>query len=87
MDVLNENLAAIKAKDIQYSTEFSKVSIVGAGMAHNPGVAALMFEALYDENINIHMISTSEIRISVLVDRKDSERAVVAIHEKFKSHF
>ena len=52
-------------------------------MTSNPGVAALMFEALYDAGINIQMISTSEIRVSVLIDRKDAENAVRAIHSKF----
>lgn len=61
----------------------SKVSIVGAGMQTNAGVASKMFEALADARINIRMISTSEIKISVLIDEKDSERAVVAIHDAF----
>ena len=68
---------------IEHSTDVSKVSIVGAGMVNNPGVASKMFEALYDANINIHMISTSEIKISVLIDEKDAEKAVIAIHDKF----
>ncbi len=61
----------------------AKVSIVGAGMMSNAGVAAKMFEALYDENINIKMISTSEIRVTVLIEDKYTERAMNAIHEKF----
>ena len=61
----------------------AKVSIVGSGMATNAGVAATMFEALYNENINIRMISTSEIKISVLVDKNDADRAANAIHDKF----
>lgn len=61
----------------------TKVSIVGAGMMTNAGVAAKMFEALYDENINIKMISTSEIRVSVLIDAKYTEQAMNAIHDKF----
>lgn len=61
----------------------AKVSIVGAGMMTNAGVAAKMFEALYDENINIKMISTSEIRVSVLIDAKYTEQAMNAIHDKF----
>ncbi len=61
----------------------SKVSIVGAGMETHPGTAAQMFEALYDAGINIQMISTSEIKISVLVDKKDADKAVAAIHESF----
>ena len=60
-----------------------KVSIVGAGMMSNAGVAAKMFEALYDEGINIKMISTSEIRVSVLIDEKHTEKAMNAVHDKF----
>lgn len=60
-----------------------KVSIVGAGMMSNAGVAAKMFEALYDQGINIKMISTSEIRVSVLIDEKHTEKAMNAIHDKF----
>ena len=63
--------------------QISKVSIVGAGMQSNPGVAAKMFEALADANINIQMISTSEIKLSVLIDQKDTDRAVQVIHEAF----
>jgi len=54
-------------------------------MINHPGVAATLFEALYDANININMISTSEIKISVLVDEKDAEKAVQVIHDKFFS--
>ena len=61
----------------------SKVSIVGAGMITNPGVAAMMFEALAEENINIHMISTSEIKVSCIIDKEETEKAVKAIHKKF----
>ena len=70
-------------EDIKWSKDVSKVSIVGTGMMSSVGVASKMFEALYDANININMIATSEIKISVLVDQKDAERAVVAIHDKF----
>lgn len=62
----------------------SKVSIVGAGMQSNPGVASKLFEALAEENINIQMISTSEIKISVLVAMTESEKAVNAIHDAFE---
>ena len=81
--VINDNKELIGATDIKYKKEISKVSIVGAGMASNPGVAVKMFEALYDAQININMISTSEIKISVLIDEADAERAVKAIHAKF----
>ena len=73
----------ISYKSITSDTTISKVSVVGAGMESHPGVAAKMFEALSDAGINIQMISTSEIKISVLIDKQDAERAVVAIHDKF----
>ncbi|GHU56685.1 aspartokinase [Clostridia bacterium] len=63
--------------------KIAKLSVIGAGMATNPGVAATVFEALYDVDVNIHMISTSEIRISVLIDSEDAKRAVRSIHDKF----
>lgn len=68
---------------VDVATDVAKVSVVGAGMMSNPGVAAKMFEVFYDENINIKMISTSEIRVTVLIDEKYTERAMNAIHEKF----
>lgn len=83
MNILEENKTIINAREVKTSTEVSKVSIVGAGMVNNAGVASTMFEALYNAHININMIATSEIKISVLVDRKDAERAVNAIHDKF----
>ncbi len=70
-------------EEITHREDISKVSIVGAGMANNPGVAAKMFEALYDAGINIHMISTSETKISVLINVNNAEKAVQAIHDKF----
>ncbi|MCX7715109.1 MAG: aspartate kinase [Clostridia bacterium] len=84
LKLLEQHNDVICAKDIKWTKDVSKVSIVGAGMVNNAGVAASMFEALYNAQINIHMIATSEIKISVLVDRKDAERAVVAIHDKFE---
>ena len=70
-------------EEIDVDKGVSKVSIVGAGMQSNAGVAAKMFEALYDANINIRMISTSEIRVTVLINEKHTERAMNAIHDKF----
>ena len=61
----------------------AKISIVGAGMETHPGVAAKMFEALYDASINIQMIATSEIKVSVLIDSKDADKAVQAVHDAF----
>ena len=81
--VLNENKESIGYNDISLSDKVAKVSIVGAGMMTSPGVASQMFEALYDAKVNINMISTSEIKISVLVDENDADRAVSAIHAKF----
>jgi len=84
LEVINANMGVINAKEVKHSDKYSKVSIVGAGMVNNPGVASTMFEALYDADINIHMITTSEMKISVLVDVMNAERAVIAIHDKFK---
>jgi len=83
VEILKENQSILKIDDIKTRRDVSKVSIVGAGMVNNAGVATTMFEALYNANINISMIATSEIKISVLVDQKDAESAVVAIHDKF----
>ncbi len=83
LEILEQNKDTVKADSVDYATDVSKVSIVGAGMVSNAGVATTMFEALYNAHININMIATSEIKISVLVDQKDAERAVVAIHDKF----
>lgn len=82
-DLLEQNQDRILYNRLETNTNVAKVSVVGAGMINNPGVAAKLFEALYDANININMISTSEIKISVLVDQKDAEKAVQAIHDKF----
>ncbi len=68
---------------ISCDTNIAKVSIVGAGMESHPGTASKMFEALFEEDINIDMISTSEIKISVLIDAKDADRAVNAVHKAF----
>ena len=81
--ILEEKKEVLTIKDLTYSTDVAKVSIVGAGMLSNPGVAAKMFESLFNSNININMISTSEIRITVLIDEKDTEKAMVAIHDGF----
>ncbi len=72
---------------IDSTDEIAKVSIVGAGMIDNPGVASLMFEALFNAGINIHMISTSEIKVSVLVDKCDADNAVQVIHDRFFEEF
>lgn len=84
LQTINDSKTAFGNVVITYDDAISKVSIVGAGMETNPGVAAKMFEALYSSGINIQMISTSEIKISVLVSLTDAEDAVRAIHAKFK---
>ncbi len=83
IDILESEKASLSYEAITHRDDISKVSIVGAGMTNNPGVAAKMFEALYDANINIHMISTSETKISVLINVNNAEKAVQAIHDKF----
>ncbi len=80
--LLREN-NVIEAREIVYKDNVSKVSIVGAGMVSNHGVASAMFEAMYDSNINIHMICTSEIKVSILIDREYAEKAVRTLHEKY----
>ena len=84
MTLLNENQDAITAQDITCEVDVAKVSIIGAGMLSNPGVAARMFEALYSANVNIKMIATSEIRITVLIDEADANRAVRTVHDAFE---
>lgn len=81
--VLEESRDYIGFHSIDVNENVAKVSIVGAGMINNPGVAAGMFEALFSAGINIHMISTSEIKVSVLVDLEDADRAVQVTHDKF----
>lgn len=81
--ILEDNREYIGFDHIDVNDNIAKVSIVGAGMINNPGVAAGMFEALYSAGINIHMISTSEIKVSVLVDLEDADRAVQVTHDKF----
>ena len=81
--LLNPYAELIGANAVVYDENIAKVSIVGAGMESHAGTAAKMFESLFDANINIHMISTSEIKISVLIDRADADKAVAAIHNKF----
>jgi aspartate kinase, monofunctional class len=85
IDILNPYVELIGATSVVYDDNVAKVSIVGAGMETHPGVAAEMFEALYEANINIQMIATSEIKVSVLVDRADADKGVTAVHNKFFS--
>ena len=81
LDTLEENKSRITAQKITYEDNVAKVSVIGAGMMSNPGVAAKMFEALYNAGVNIKMISTSEIRVTVLINESDAEKAMVAVHD------
>lgn len=80
---LLEHQESIGFKELSVTDNVAKVSIVGAGMVNSSGIAVQMFEALYDAKVNINMISTSEIKVSVLVDEADADRAMQAIHAKF----
>ncbi len=80
---LEEFCKTMGAKEVHCDTDVAKVSIIGAGMESHENVAAGMFEALADANINIQMISSSEIRVSVLVDKDEADRAVAAVHRHF----
>ena len=81
--ILRDAKEMLDYEDVSINTKVAKVSIVGAGMASAAGVASKMFEALAGAGINIRMISTSEIKISVLINEEDSEKAVKAIHDQF----
>ena len=81
--VLEENRERLGFKELHSERNIAKLSIVGSGMLSNPGVAAKMFESLYNEGVNINMISTSEIRITVLINEKDGIRAMNAVHDAF----
>ncbi|MCL2003874.1 MAG: aspartate kinase [Oscillospiraceae bacterium] len=81
--LIEEHKDSLAYETLVVSDHISKVSAVGAGMANNPGVAARMFTALARAGVNIQMISTSEIKVSVLIDLADSDRAVQVIHQEF----
>lgn len=83
IEVLNENADELDIKEILPVKGYSKVSIVGIGIANNPKVAENLFKVLYENNINMQMISTSEIKISVLVNTTMAENALKAIHKEF----
>ena len=84
LKALEKNKERLTAREIVHDENTAKLSIVGAGMATNPGVAAMFFEAMYDAGVNIQMISTSEIKITVLFAKDDVDAAMVAVHDKFK---
>ena len=83
VSILKENLTSLGAQRIEVNDNVCKLSVVGTGMQTNAGVATKMFEALYEAGININMISTSEIKISVLIDEQDSDKALRVVHDAF----
>ena len=83
MKILEENQERLHFESVSGKSDLAKVSVVGAGMTSTPGVAAKLFDALASAQVNIRMISTSEIKISVLIDEEDATRAVRAVHDKF----
>jgi aspartate kinase len=80
--ILNNN--SINFRDLLFDNKVSKISIIGVGMITTPGVTFRMFQTLADKRINIQVISTSEIKISVLVNKKDAKSALAALHREFK---
>ena len=83
VQLLKDNQERLTIQNIKEEENVAKLSIVGAGMQSNAGVAAKMFEALYEVGVNIRMIATSEIRITVLIDLDDVKVAMKAVHDKF----
>ena len=83
VELLNSCKDQLGFDHIEYNCDVVKLSVVGSGMMSHPGVAAKMFECLYNENVNINMIATSEIRITVLIPEKDALRAMNAVHDAF----
>ena len=83
VDALQEYCDHLNAKKLYFETNIAKISVVGAGLETHEGFAARMFEALSDKNINIQTISTSEIKVSVLIDQADADVAVTAVHDAF----
>ncbi len=83
LDTLEEHKETLTIQQITSNKHVAKISVVGAGMMSNPGVAAKMFESMYNSRVNINMIATSEIRITVLVDEKDVDKAMNAVHDGF----
>jgi len=83
LDILNNTAKELGAREVSGDNSIVKISLVGVGMRSHAGIASQMFKALADEGINIRMISTSEIKISVVVDEKYLELGVRALHSEF----
>ncbi|OIJ13906.1 aspartate kinase [Anaerobacillus alkalilacustris] len=84
LEVLEENRSVLLFEEIQHETGLAKVSIVGSGMISNPGVAGIMFKSLSDVGILIKMVSTSEIKVSTVIDQNEMVKAVETLHKEFK---
>ena len=84
LETLDELKTELNSDEVEVDTDIAKVSIVGAGMIDRPGIASKMFETFAKQGINIKMISTSEIKISCLVNKEDAKRAVQALHDVFE---
>ncbi|MGE5371404.1 MAG: aspartate kinase [Solirubrobacterales bacterium] len=84
LPVVEDIIEIIGAEGMAFGEDVAKISVVGAGMKSNPGVAAAVFEALAEEEINIQMISTSEIKVSCIIDAVNIQKAVLALHKKFR---
>lgn len=82
--LLEENRETLTARRVVFEERVAKISIIGAGMTGHPGVAAKMFEALYEADVNIKMIATSEIRITALIAEDDGDRAMRTVHDAFE---
>ncbi|MDR1531190.1 MAG: aspartate kinase [Clostridiales bacterium] len=85
--IIERNKDILLYDHLSFGDQIAKLSVVGAGMLNNPGVASIMFEALFDAGVNIHMISTSEIKISVLIDERSADKAINYVHDKFADYF
>ncbi len=83
VNVINAHAHEFPAERVEWEVGIAKMTLVGAGIAANPGVPAMLFEALFDAGVNIKTISSSEIRITVLIDARDAEKAMDAIREAF----
>jgi len=83
MEVIEARKEVIGFDMLSYDDDVAKLSVIGAGMASNPGVASMLFEALYNCGVNINMISTSEIKISVLIEKKYINKALESVHDRF----
>lgn len=87
VDILEENSDMLGGVKISCEENVAKVSVVGAGVSSNPGVAAKMFEALSNAGINADMITTSEIRITAVIKEEDADAAMRAVHDRFASEW